>query len=169
MPGKLQAEIEQAKPFVGAEVEAFLNVVRTADRLMRSVDLLMKRHGLTSAQYNVLRILRGAGTDGANGREIAERMINTEPDITRLLDRMEKRGVIRRRRHEKDRRFVTAWIAESGLAILAALDEPIAQLHRRQFARLSEAEIASIVAGLEKVRENCGQAGLTPASPTPDP
>jgi DNA-binding MarR family transcriptional regulator len=154
VPGKIRAKIAQTRPFASLAEETFLNVVRTADRLVRTVDLLLRRHGLTFTQYNVLRILRGAGDSGANGRDIAGRTINPEPDITRLLDRMEKRGLIRRCRHDRDRRFVTAWITGPGLEILAALDEPVARLHREQFAALSKAELKKIVAGLEKARSS---------------
>ena len=83
---------------------AFLAVVRAAGDLLRCVEVLLSRHGLTAAQYNVLRILRGAGEHGACGRDIASRLITAEPDITRLLDRMEKRGLISRRRDAKDAR-----------------------------------------------------------------
>jgi DNA-binding MarR family transcriptional regulator len=135
-----------------AAENAFLAVVRAAGGLLRGVEVLLNRHGLTAAQYNVLRILRGAGDRGACGREIASRLITAEPDITRLLDRMEKRGLISRRRDAKDRRFVTAWIAPLGLETLAALDAPVAALHRRQFGRLSEAELKRLMAALEKLR-----------------
>ncbi len=132
--------------------EAFLGVVRTASSLLRDVELLLNRHGLTGAQYNVLRILRGAGEQGACGREIASKLITAEPDIARLLDRMEKHGLISRTRDAKDRRFVTARITPSGLETLAVLDEPVADLHRRQFAALSPSELKRLVTGLEKTR-----------------
>src|ERR1035437_9605259 len=126
---------------MGAAENAFLTVVRAAGGLLRGVEVLLNRYGLTAAQYNVLRILRGAGEHGACGREIAGRLITAEPDITRLLDRMEKRGLICGRRDGKDRRFVTTRITPSGLEILATLDAPVAELHRRQFRSLSGAEL----------------------------
>jgi DNA-binding MarR family transcriptional regulator len=130
---------------------AFLSVVSAAGGLLRGVEVLLNRHGLTAAQYNVLRILRGAGEHGACSREIASRLITAEPDITRLLDRMEKRGLISRLRDAKDRRFVTTRITPAGLETLAALDAPVAELHRRQFERLSGAELAQLTAVVEKL------------------
>jgi DNA-binding MarR family transcriptional regulator len=137
---------------MSAAEDAFLSVVSAAGGLLRGVEVLLNQHRLTAAQYNVLRILRGAGEDGACGRAIASRLITVEPDITRLLDRMEKRGLISRRREAKDRRFVTARITPAGLETLAALDAPVAELHRGQFERLSGAELMQLTAGLEKVR-----------------
>ena len=136
---------------MSAAEDAFLSVVRAAGGLLRGVEVLLNRYGLTATQYNVLRILRGAGDDGACGREIASRLITAEPDITRLLDRMEKRGLISRRRDAKDRRFVTTRIAPSGLEILAALDAPVAALHRRQFDRVSGAELKRLMVALGKL------------------
>ena len=137
---------------MSAAEDAFLSVVRTAGGLMRDVELLLDRHGLTTAQYNVLRILRGAGERGACGREIASRLITAEPDITRLLDRMERRGLILRRREAQDRRFVTTRITPLGLQNLATLDAPVAELHQRKFVRLSEAELKQLTAVLEKLQ-----------------
>jgi DNA-binding MarR family transcriptional regulator len=137
---------------MSAAESAFLSVVRAAGGLLRGVEVLLNRYGLTTAQYNVLRILRGAGEQGACGREIAGRLIAAEPDITRLLDRMEKRGLISRRRDAQDRRFVTTRITPSGLVTIAAMDEPVAELHRGQFGRLSGAELIQLTAVLEKVR-----------------
>src|SRR5713226_4693010 len=91
MAGKLQKEIQQSQPFRSVGAEAFLNIIRTADALTRDVEKMLKRHGLTSTQYNLLRILRGAGKSGATCSEISGRMIKEDPDVTRLLDRMEKR------------------------------------------------------------------------------
>ena len=137
---------------MNAAESAFLGLVRAAGACMRGVERLLKRHGLTAAQYNILRILRGAGERGACGREIAGQLITAEPDITRLLDRMEKRGLIARQRDAKDRRFVTARITRSGLETLAALDAPVAELHRRQLGSLSGAELKQLSAATEKLR-----------------
>src|ERR1035437_6121899 len=120
---------------------AFQCVLRAAGGLLRGVEALLNGYRLTAAQYNVLRILRGAGEHGACGREIAGRLITAEPDITRLLERMKKRGLISRRRDGKDRRLLTTRITPSGLEILATLDAPVAELHRRQFRSLSGAEL----------------------------
>jgi DNA-binding MarR family transcriptional regulator len=137
---------------MSAAENAFLSVVRAAGGLLRGVEVLLSRYELTAAQYNVLRILRGAGEQGACGREIAGRLITAEPDITRLLDRMEKRSLISRQREAQDRRFVTTRITPSGLETLAALDAPVAELHRRQFGSLSGAELKQLTAGLEKLQ-----------------
>jgi DNA-binding MarR family transcriptional regulator len=143
---------------MSAAEKAFLSVVRTAGGLLRGVEVLLNGHGLTATQYNVLRILRGAGEQGACGREIAGRLITAEPDITRLLDRMEKRGLISRRRDAQDRRFVTTRITPSGLQILADLDAPVEELHRRQFGRLSGAELKQVIAVLEKLAGSAEQS-----------
>jgi DNA-binding MarR family transcriptional regulator len=137
---------------MSAAENAFLSLVRAAGGLLRGVEVLLNRNGLTAAQYNVLRILRGAGEHGACGREIAGQLITAEPDITRLLDRMEKHGLISRRRDAEDRRFVTTQITPSGLDILAALDAPVAELHRRQFGSLSGAELKQLIVAIEKLR-----------------
>ena len=134
------------------EETAFLSAVRTARVLMRASELLFRKHGLTSTQYNVLRILRGAGEAGATCGEIGERLINTEPDVTRLLDRMEKRGLLRRRRQAHDRRVVRTWITTEGLRVLAGLDRPVQELHRQRFAALTRAELERMIGALDKVR-----------------
>jgi DNA-binding MarR family transcriptional regulator len=135
------------------EEEAFLSIVRTADKLLRAVDRLVRQHGLTATQYNVLRILRGAGQQGATCREVGERLLNAEPDITRLLDRMEKRGMVSRCREAQDRRFVTVRITPAGLELVDALDEPIAGFHRERFAAFSQSELGQFLAALEKTRK----------------
>jgi DNA-binding MarR family transcriptional regulator len=147
---------------MSAAENAFLSLVRAAGGLLRGVGVLLNGHGLTAAQYNVLRILRGAGERGACGREIAGQLITAEPDITRLLDRMEKHGLLRRQRDAGDRRFVTARITRSGLEILAALDAPVAELHRRQFGSLSGAELKRLIVVTEKLRGSLEQAAAQP-------
>ena len=143
---------------MSAAENAFLSVVRAAGGLLRGVEVLLNGYGLTATQHNVLRILRCAGEQGACGREIAGRLITAEPDITRLLDRMEKRGLISRRRDAQDRRFVTTRITPSGLEILSELDAPVEELHRRQFGRLSGAELKQVIAALEKLRGSVEQS-----------
>jgi DNA-binding MarR family transcriptional regulator len=128
--------------------------LRTADALKRGGEALLKRHGISSAQYNVLRILRGAGARGLHCSGIAERMITAEPDMTRLLTRMEKLGLLVRRRGIEDRRVVTANISERGLRLLRELEQPLRELQARQFALLSDGEMKSLIEGLERVRES---------------
>lgn len=153
MSGRLKTEIKQSKPFDSLETEAILNLVRTADRLMRPGAELLKERELSPTQYNALRILRGAGKAGLACSEVGERMINKDPDITRLLDRLEERGLVTRARDEDDRRVVTAKITAKALQILAALDEPLVALHRRQLGHLSEEKLRQLIALLEAARE----------------
>jgi DNA-binding MarR family transcriptional regulator len=117
------------------EEAAFLELMRTTDMLSRGLVRLLKSEALSPTQYNVLRILRGA-PDGLFCGEIASRMITRDPDVTRLLDRLEKRGLISRRREAKDRRTVMARITPEGLKLLAQLDEPVQAAHRKQLGHL---------------------------------
>src|SRR6266487_1298021 len=113
------------------EEAVFLDLLRTCDLLSRGPALVLKKEDLSATQYNVLRILRGA-PDGLACGEIANRMITRDPDITRLLDRLEKRGLISRCRESKDRRMVTARITTEGSKLLTRLDEPVREAHRKQ-------------------------------------
>jgi len=154
LANRILEEIRQTRPFASRQEEAALNIVRTADALKRGGELLFRRHGVSSAQYNVLRILRGAGDHGLHCSAIAERMITAEPDITRLLMRMERLGLLLRQRDTGDRRMVTAIATERGLQLLDELEAPLRELQERQFARLREDEIDRLIGGLEKVRES---------------
>jgi DNA-binding MarR family transcriptional regulator len=150
--GRLQRDIKQTQPFESLESEVYLNLARTADMLQRwEVDLL-KPVDLTASQYNILRILRGAGVDGHRCAEIGARMISRDPDITRLLDRLEKRGLVRRARDTKDRRVVTTTITDEGLALLATLDEPIESTQRRLLQHMSRADLETLNRLLEAAR-----------------
>jgi DNA-binding MarR family transcriptional regulator len=160
MAGKLKDEIRKAKPFASAEQEAFLNALRTADVLTRGLADLLKPAGLSPTQYNVLRILRGAGGGAAGeGRpalscgEIAERMITAEPDVTRLLDRLEKAGLAERERSTEDRRVVRARVTEKGLAVLERLDGPVLELHERQLGHLGRERLRQLIELLEAARD----------------
>jgi DNA-binding MarR family transcriptional regulator len=148
----LKSEIKQAKPFASIEAEAFLSIQRTADLLLRGVAEVLKPHDLSPTQYNALRILRGAGDAGLACAEIGERLINKDPDITRLLDRLEKQELVKRARDKKDRRVVMARISPKGLQILARLDKPISALHQRQLARMGSSNLKQLVAWLEQIR-----------------
>ena len=126
---------------------------------------MFKPHGVSPTQYNVLRILRGAGSaDGRAGpgvggltcREIAERMLTHDPDMTRLLDRLEARRLIARERSTGDRRQVSSCITASGLELLKTLDRPLLDLHRRQLGHLDERGLSDLLTLLEGVRERCG-------------
>jgi DNA-binding MarR family transcriptional regulator len=117
------------------EEAAFLDLLRTTDLLTRQPAQVLKAEDLSATQYNVLRILRGS-PDGLSCGEVGNRMITRDPDITRLLDRLEKRGVISRCREASDRRSVLVRITTDGLAMLARLDEPVQAMHRKQLGHL---------------------------------
>jgi DNA-binding MarR family transcriptional regulator len=152
MTEKLRAELKQKKPFASVEQEAFLNLQRTADALMRGLEELLKPSGLTQTQYNVLRILRGAKPDGLLCRELSERMVTRDPDITRLLDRLDMRGLISRLRDRKDRRALTVRITAAGEKLVSKLDAPVARFHCRQLSHLGELQLHRLIDLLEGAR-----------------
>lgn len=152
MPGKLLQEIKQRKAFRSLQAEVVLNIFRTADALNRHIENMLKQYGLTPAQYNVLRILRGAGETGATCSEVGERMIKRDPDITRMLDRLEKRGLIERSRSGRDRRVVMTTITPEGRHLVNELDAPMDELHVRQLEGFSNEQLAEIVETMEKIR-----------------
>ena len=123
------------------ETNLFVAFMQIADVFGNEAEQLVKTAGLTGAQYNVLRILRGAGPEGLACREIGERMISHDPDITRLLDRMEKRGLITRERQTDDRRVVKTCVTAKGLELLKTLDHPVRDLHKRQFRGMSATQL----------------------------
>lgn len=125
--------------------EAFVTLQRAATRLMDGVAELLKPHGLRPAQYNALRILRGAHPEQLSCRQVAARMMTREPDLTRLLDRLEKAGFVHRQRLPSDRRVVRVGITAAGLALLSQIDAPMLALHRLQFSVLSEKQTATLV------------------------
>lgn len=145
MSNRLRDEIKQTRPFSSPEQEAFLSLGRTWAVLEHAMAEALKPHGITPTQYNVLRILRGAGEAGLCRSEIIERMIARVPDATRLLDRMEAVALVERERSEEDRRFVTTRITEAGLRLLVELDATILELHRRQFAALDETGLRTLI------------------------
>ncbi|MGD1278711.1 MAG: MarR family transcriptional regulator [Tepidisphaeraceae bacterium] len=163
MHSKLAAEIRKIGPFESLEQEVFLNCWRTTDWLMRSAWAVLKGAELSPALYNVLRIIRGAGPQGISCQDIAQRMITRDPDLTRLLDRLEKRRLVTRHRQQRDRRVVKATITEAGLAVLAQLDDPIHQMHLRQLGHLGKQRLTQLLQLLEEVR---GQpvAAIAPAT-----
>ncbi len=148
----LRREIKQARPFRSMAEEATLAVLRTADVLRRRLSEAMEPFGITMQQYNVLRILRGAGEDGLPTLEIAERMLERQPGITRLLDRLERKGWIARVRCPHDRRQVLCSITPSGLALLERMDDDVATADEKAVVGLSEEDARSLVRLLEAVR-----------------
>jgi DNA-binding MarR family transcriptional regulator len=153
MSSKLQDEIKQDKPFESLEAEVFLNLMRTADALSRGGEEILKLAGLSHTQYNVLRILRGAGEQGLCCREVAERMVTRDPDITRLVDRLERRGLLTRSRDSKDRRVITLRITPAGLKVLKDLDGPMAAHDRNLLSHMDKPDLRRLVELLEAVRE----------------
>ena len=152
MPGKLQAEIHQTRPFELIEEEAVLNVVRTAEVLQRVVVDFLKEFDLSPVQYNVLRILRGAGATGATCSQIGERLLTRDPDITRLLDRMETRGLIGRVRSSEDRRAIITRITAAGMALVDRIDEPLRILHQKKLGTFGRDALLGLITELERLR-----------------
>ena len=148
-PGK------EGRRVVCPEEAAFLDLLRTCDLLSRGPAQVLKAEDLSPTQYNVLRILRGA-PDGLPCGEIANRMITRDPDVTRLLDRLEKRELIARWREAKDRRMVLARITPEGLKLLVRLDEPVRRTHRRQLGHLGKDRLRALTAVLEVARAKVG-------------
>jgi DNA-binding MarR family transcriptional regulator len=149
---KLQKEIRQTRPFDAAEVEVYLNLLRTHDRLHGDFKRFLKAEGISQPQYNVLRILRGAGKEGLPCLAVADRMVTRVPDITRLVERLTDAGLVRRDRSKADGRVVITRITPKGTRLLARLDEPVAAFHRTQLGHLTERELASLNRLLEKAR-----------------
>jgi MarR family transcriptional regulator, organic hydroperoxide resistance regulator len=152
MLDEVQRQLKQTKPF-GSRAEAvYLAIQIIADEQKARFNDLFKTKDLTGAQYNVLRILRGAGKDGLSCREIGERMINRESDITRMLDRLEARELIKRERQTDDRRVVLTIITKIGLDLLKELDGPVNELHEDIMGHMSEKELESLLKLLAKAR-----------------
>ena len=152
MAGRLQQEIRQTKAIRLLEEEATLNIARTADVLMLRMTDLLKPYALSATQYNVLRILRGAGETGASCKDIGSRMVTRDPDITRLMDRLEKRGVVARNRAKEDRRVVTHRLTKAGLELVNQLDRPVEDVHQKAMRHMAPERLRELIALLEEVR-----------------
>jgi DNA-binding MarR family transcriptional regulator len=149
-------------PFDSVAADVFLGIQKTADVLMTELAEFFKPHRISPTQYNVLRILRGAGAiasdpadpdaKGLACGEIAHRMITRDPDMTRLLDRLEDRGLIARQRDRTDRRIITVRITDAGLKLLKGLDQPLVELHERQLGHLGPKKLEALLELLEEVR-----------------
>ena len=153
MSGKLAKEIRQTKPFQSREEEALLNLGRTYEFLEQRLAELLKQYQLTPTQYNMLRILRGAGADGVTCSQATERMLSPDPDVTRLLDRMEAQDLIRRERSKEDRRVVITRITDRGLELTNRIDAPLSQLLRQYLGRVGQARLKRTGRYLEALRE----------------
>ena len=138
-----------------------VGLLRTADALARGAETLLKPYSLSATQYNILRILRGAGIEGLGCREIGERLISRDPDMTRLLDRMESRGWIARAREARDRRVVKTRITDEGLRLLDRLDKPIHELHCRQLRHIPAKQLRQLSVLLDRASE-CGEEEHSP-------
>lgn len=152
MVSKLREEIKQTKPFAGLEQEALLNVQRTSAYVTRAGQQILKRHGLTEPQYNVLRILRGAGIGGLRCMEIGERMISRDPDISRLMERLQYHRLLERRRDSKDRRAIYSRITDAGLKVLEELDPEMTAASHVVLGHMNAEKLKLLIELLEEVR-----------------
>lgn len=152
MSSRLGEELKQSKPFESVEAEAVLSIARTAATLEHGIAQALKAHHLTPTQYNVLRILRGAGAGGLCRNEVGNRLVTRVPDVTRLLDRMEDTGLISRERGAEDRRYVTTRISRKGLDLVGKLDQPMHDLHAAQLGHVNKKTLRTLVDALAEVR-----------------
>ncbi len=159
----LKLEIVQEQPFSSVEEEALLNLFRTADSMHRAFHRKTRDWGVTSTQYNVLRILRGAQPHGLTCSAIGTRMITAEPDITRLLSRLKTLKFVRQQRDRHDRRVVWTQISETGLQLLKEMDPLIQKVPVELLGHLSKPELAEFIRLLELARRG-GEDGLAPVS-----
>ena len=156
MAGSLQSELKQNIPFKHREQEAYLALLRTADVLQSQVEDKLKEFGLTGTQYNALRILRGAGKEGLPCSEIGGRMITRDPDITRLLNRLEQRGLTSRVHGKRDRRVIYGKITAAGLKLLAEIDEPLDTFGRGLLRHVGQQKLKELIDILELLRNPKG-------------
>ena len=172
----LKNEIAQERPFSSPEEEALLNLLRTADCLERALQRKVRTWGITSTQYNVLRILRGSQPQGLTCSAIGDRMITAEPDITRLLGRLRALKLIRQQRDRRDRRVVWTQISSSGLALLEETDPVVQNFPRELLGHLGPDQLGTFIRLLELARKNCGDTqapvsceGASQVCPPTDP
>ncbi len=167
----LQHELGKKRPFDDPSQEAYLNIVRSASLLSADLDRLLKRHRLSGATYNVLRILRGAGEGGRKCCEVGAHMVTRVPDVTRLVDRLVRLGLATRRRCDADRRIVYVGVTPKGLGLLARLDEPVLASHRSRLGHIPARDLRRLSDLLVSARrtlvdEQDEGAGDEPARPT---
>lgn len=149
---RLKQEIKQKKPFASVQEEVLLSLQRTADQLAMPMHEVLRDANLSSSQYNVLRILRGSAGEPLPCGEISDRMIRRDPDLTRLLDRLESRGLVTRTRGVDDRRVVRAEITPEGLSLLASLDEPVSESVKKTLAHVPVARLRTLLDILDEAR-----------------
>lgn len=167
MTSDLRTEIKQTRPFASLEEECHLNLERTTAVVGHAFAEAMKAHGITPTQYNVLRILRGAGEGGLCRHEIRDRLVAQVPDVTRLLDRMEEAGLVGRERDSDDRRLVTTRITKAGLKLLKSLDAPVLAMHKETLGHLSAAQLRQLIDLLALAREGRREEPRQGARPAP--
>ena len=151
--GDLKAELKQRKRFRSLRHEAHLSILKTAAGLEHEMESAVRPHGITATQYNVLRILRGAGSEGLCRNEIGSRMLRRVPDVTRLLDRLEDLKLIVRERGGKDRRFVRTKITRAGLEMLETLDPVVDRLTDTQLGGIADARLRALIGALGDIRD----------------
>ena len=150
----IREEIKQTKPFRNLEEETLLALMRTSDQVQRRIAEAMKPFDISPTQYNALRILRGGGETGLPCSEIGGRMINHDPDITRLVDRLVKRGLVQRSRDSKDRRVITTRITAAGLELLKKMEKPMSEFPVHVFRALGEQKLQNLLKLLGTIRQN---------------
>ena len=152
MSRSLREELQQRRPFASRAEEAHLNLIRTAATLSEGVERVLKPAGISLPQYNVLRILRGAGNEGLCRNALRDRLLTRMPDVTRLLDRMEEAGLVQRTRETADRRQVRTQLTPQGRRVVDALDAPIAAEHQARLGHLADGDLTTLITLLETVR-----------------
>jgi DNA-binding MarR family transcriptional regulator len=153
MTRQLRDELQQGKPFSSLVQEAHLNIGRTWTVLSDAFEQMLKPYGITGTQYNVLRILRGAEPHGLCRNEVRDRLLTRMPDVTRLLDRMEEAGLVRRVRSTEDRRLVTTHLTDRGQEVVDALDDPAMEEHRQRLGHLTEDQLGTLIELLTLARQ----------------
>ncbi len=155
-PRSIRDDIKQTRPFESVAEEATVSLLRTADVMRHLVGRAVEPHGITGQQYNVLRILRGAGANGLPTLEIGERLVERTPGTTRLVDQLVRRGLVQRTRGDRDRRVVRCFITPSGLALLATLDDLVGEANRSTVGGLAEGDLRTLIVLLDQVRARAG-------------
>lgn len=153
MAGLLQRELNKKNCFDLPEQEVFLSLLRTTSLLENVAERFFREYGLSIATFNVLRILRAAGKDGKTCSQIGEDMVARVPDVTRLVDRLEEAGLVKRSRERDDRRVVRVTLMPQGLEVVDKLDGPVLELHRLQLGHLTKSELSELTRLLERARE----------------
>ena len=150
----LAREIKQKRPFGSPRQEAVLSLYRTTDVIRRRMSEQIERFGITMQQYNVLRILRGAGPDGLPSQEIGKRLIEHSPGITRMIDRLAIKGLVCRDRCLEDRRIVTCTITTEGMDLLERMDEPVQTLDDQTLGEISDRDVKQLMRILDAIRKH---------------